>query len=496
MDPHTALHKKLELCSDLPSPAGIALRIIELCQDPDATLSEVAGVVSHDPAIAAKLMRMANSPLYARQRKTENIRQAIALFGLNGTLVLALGFSVVDASRGHQGLLDHNHFWRRALACAITAQLLGARLEPARKEELFLAALLQDIGMLAMEKVEPELYRPLHEKSCHHGEIITLEGDALDCDHADVGAWLLESWNLPDHIIRAVGGSHRPEGADRFTAIVALSSILGDVWWHDDPHARLRQAVTEGAKVLDLETGMLMEIIEAAGQQIQETASTFEVDVAGQLPAELLLEKAHELSSLMTVNTLQETTALREKTEALSQHNQQLKEQSRRDNLTGLYNRAYLDQVLAAEYQLAQENNFPLTVVFIDLDRFKQINDQYGHAVGDQALVHCARIILENTRHSDIVARYGGEEFVAVLPGTDAEGARVVCSRMLESLRQTPLCSETHGEITITASIGIASLDQIADIHGAYDLLRKADRALYSAKHGGRDQLKIYSAGA
>ncbi|HHH35286.1 MAG TPA: GGDEF domain-containing protein [Gammaproteobacteria bacterium] len=494
MDPHTTLRKKLELCADLPSPAGIALRVIELCQDPEATLSEVAGVVSHDPAIAAKLMRMANSPLYARQRKTENIRQAIALFGLNGTLVLALGFSVVDASPDETGFIDHNHFWRRALACAISAQLLGTRLEPARKEELFLAALLQDIGMLALEKVEPELYKPIHEKPSHHEEIISLEEKRLQCDHAAVGAWMLENWNLPDHIIKAVGSSHHPEAGDRFSAIVALSSTLGDVWWHDDPHARLRQAVADGARILNLDSDTLMAIIEAAGPQIQESASAFEVDVAEQLPAELLLEKARELSGLMTVNTLQETTSLREKTEALTQHNQKLKEQSQRDNLTGLYNRAYLDQILAAEYRLAQENNFPLTVVFIDLDRFKQINDKYGHEAGDQALVHCARIILENTRHSDIVARYGGEEFVAVLPGTDASGAEVVCNRMLESLRQTPLCLKDHEQITVTASIGIASLDQIADVHGAYDLLRKADRALYSAKHGGRDQLKIYSA--
>ncbi|MFQ5488403.1 MAG: HDOD domain-containing protein, partial [Gammaproteobacteria bacterium] len=125
-----ALTKKLQLCTELPSPAGIAIRIIELCQDPDTSLGEVASVIGHDPAISAKLMRMANSPLYARQRKIENIRQAISLFGLNGTLTLALGFSVVDSSRQQGGCLDHNHFWRRSLACAISSQLLGARLEP------------------------------------------------------------------------------------------------------------------------------------------------------------------------------------------------------------------------------------------------------------------------------------------------------------------------------------------------------------------------------
>ncbi len=486
--------RQLKLCTELPSPAGIALRIIELCQDPEATLNEVAGVVGRDPAISAKLMRMANSPLYARRRKSENIRQAIALFGLNGTLLLALGFSVVDSSRRGSGCIDHNHFWRRALACAICAQMLGSRIEPALKEELFLAALLQDIGMLAIEKVQPALYQPCQASPCQHEQIIAVERSHLDCDHAEVGGWLLRNWNLPAHIVKAVACSHDAQHDDRFVQIVATAGALGDIWWHDDPGTHFRRAMELCKLRLNLNEDAVADIIETTGRQLQEAAAAFEVDTTGQIPEELLLEKARELFSLMTVNTLRETTALREKTEALTQHNQQLKEQSRRDNLTGLYNRAYLDQILAAEFHLAKENDFPLSVIFIDLDHFKQINDRYGHDIGDRALIHCAQIIQEHTRHSDIVARYGGEEFVAILPGTDAQGAAVVCNRMLESLRQTPLNTDTHGAFTITASIGIAALDDIEDVHGAYDLLRKADRALYSAKHNGRDQIRVYCA--
>ncbi len=488
----SGLTKKLQLCTELPSPAGIAIRIIELCQDPDATLGEVASVIGHDPAISAKLMRMANSPLYARQRKIENIRQAISLFGLNGTLTLALGFSVVDSSRQQGGCLDHNHFWRRSLACAISSQLLGARFEPAKKDELFLAGLLQDIGMLAIEKVEPLVYQDLACKAFNHDQIVSLESNVLSSDHAEVGAWMLNSWNIPEHIVAAVGSSHRRNQTDHFDQIIAVASVLGDIWWHDDQQTSLQQAAGHAQRMLDMSWDDLMQIIEDTGSQLQESATMFEIDIEGQIPAELLLGKAKELMSLMTISTLQEATALKEKTDALTNQNQMLKEQNRRDDLTGLYNRAYLEQLLAAEYQMARDNNFPLSVVFIDLDHFKQINDRFGHQAGDEALVHCARIILENTRHSDLVARYGGEEFVAILPGTDADGAQVVCNRALESLRCSPLVSDDHGEILVTASIGIAVLDGTPDIHGAYDLLRRADRALYTAKNSGRDQLKLY----
>ncbi len=487
-----ALVKKLQLCTELPSPAGIAIRIIELCQDPDASMGEVASVIGHDPAISAKLMRMANSPLYARQRKIENIRQAISLFGLNGTLTLALGFSVVDTSGAQGACLDHNHFWRRSLACAISSQLLGARYEPAKKDELFLAGLLQDIGMLALEKVEPAAYQPLANKTFRHDEIIGLENTVLASDHAEVGAWLLKSWNIPEHIVAAVAASHLDDQSSRFNQIIAVSSTLGDIWWHEDQQASLRQAADRARRLLGMSWDDLMALIEDTGAQLQESATLFEIDIEGQVPADLLLGKAKELMSLMTISTLQEATALKEKTDALTNQNKMLKEQNRRDDLTGLYNRAYLEQLLAAEYQMARDNNFPLSVVFIDLDHFKQINDRYGHQTGDQALVHCARIILENTRHSDLVARYGGEEFVAILPGTDAEGAQVVCGRILDSLRHSPLASDDHGNIVVTASIGIAVLDDNPDIHGAYDLLRRADRALYTAKNSGRDQLKLY----
>ncbi len=471
------------------------MRIIELCQDAEATLNEVAAVVGQDPAISAKLMRMANSPFYARKRKTENIRQAIALFGLNGTLVLALGFSVVGESRRDGGGIDHNQFWRRALACAICAQLLGARLEPARKEELFLAALLQDIGILAIEKVIPGFYAELPPSHIGHEQIATEERERLACDHAEVGAWLLQNWNMPEDLVVAVAHSHRGDPGNRFNQIVAVASLLGDLWWHEeDPQRRLRMAADAAHTDLDVRLEELTEIIEEAAVQLQATASTFDLDVAGHVSPELLLEKARELMSLITVTTLQETSALKEKAEALTTYNQRLREQNRRDNLTGLYNRAYFDQVLAAEYQLARENNFPLSVVFIDLDHFKQINDLYGHEVGDKALVHCARIIQENTRHSDVVARYGGEEFVAILPGTDTGSAQSVCERMLEALRRSPLVLDDGRALIITASIGIAVLDELEQVRDAYDLLRQADRALYKAKDSGRDQLKIYCA--
>ena len=183
---------------------------------------------------------------------------------------------------------------------------------------------------------------------------------------------------------------------------------------------------------------------------------------------------------------------MHEEAESLVARAQELEEAVRRDNLTGLYNRNHLEEILQGECQLAIQNSFPLTVAFIDLDHFKSVNDRFGHQAGDAVLVHCARLLLQNTRHSDIVARYGGEEFVAVLPGTNHAGAQRVCERMSSALRDTPCTLSDGNTITVTASIGVVIFENGNTIHNVYDLLRAADRALYVAKSSGRNRI-VYS---
>lgn len=125
----------LKTCTDLPSPPAIATKVIELSSCETSGLSDVADVVGIDPALSAKLLRMANSPLYTKQRKVENLRQAITLFGLNGTLNIALSFplkqnSVDDRNSG----LNYNLYWKRSLASAILCQDIIQRIGSSSKD--------------------------------------------------------------------------------------------------------------------------------------------------------------------------------------------------------------------------------------------------------------------------------------------------------------------------------------------------------------------------
>jgi diguanylate cyclase len=169
-----------------------------------------------------------------------------------------------------------------------------------------------------------------------------------------------------------------------------------------------------------------------------------------------------------------------------------------KDPLTGLYNRRGLveeaDRVIRAmesELIFASKRRRHLvpqtfSIIFFDLDDFKQINDQYGHEVGDRALKHLASILLDTTRPTDIVARFGGEEFVTLLPGEPEDDAYTAALHILDALRNSPLITESD-RIDITASVGVAEFrvgdDTVADV------IRRADEAMYLAKESGKDQV-------
>lgn len=150
------------------------------------------------------------------------------------------------------------------------------------------------------------------------------------------------------------------------------------------------------------------------------------------------------------------------------------------DPLTGLFNRRVMDQALQREFNRAVRYATPLSVVFIDLDDFKQVNDCYGHGVGDQLLQHLAAQMKELSRSSDLVSRFAGDEFVLILPETDLTKATALLKRMTDTLQQRPLAFD-GGELSVSLSYGIASLPD-PEVVSHDQLLKKADQCLYRHK--------------
>lgn len=162
-----------------------------------------------------------------------------------------------------------------------------------------------------------------------------------------------------------------------------------------------------------------------------------------------------------------------------------LRTSSATDPLTGLLNRRSFDRRFAAAVTDAQRESLPLSVMLLDLDHFKQVNDDHGHAVGDRALMRFAELLLSQSRASDLVARVGGEEFAVVLPGATLDQA----VRRAEQFANAWRVDRSIDGLALTVSIGVADLASAADTTGT--LLMRADAAVYRAKAEGRDRVVL-----
>jgi diguanylate cyclase (GGDEF)-like protein len=178
----------------------------------------------------------------------------------------------------------------------------------------------------------------------------------------------------------------------------------------------------------------------------------------------------------------------------------ELEERSVTDGLTGLKNRRFFDERLAEEFRRAQRYSDPVSLIMIDLDHFKEVNDRHGHPFGDVVLREAAGLIRSSIRDPDICARYGGEEFAVILPKTHLAGAITVAERIWKELgaKSYKVPPEAPGGPSIrqvTASLGIAFYPS-KDISSPELLLRFADEALYQAKRAGRNTICLYQAQA
>jgi diguanylate cyclase (GGDEF)-like protein len=170
----------------------------------------------------------------------------------------------------------------------------------------------------------------------------------------------------------------------------------------------------------------------------------------------------------------------------------ELAEQATRDPLTGLFNRRQLEVLSAEAVAVARRYGRSLSCLMIDLDRFKQINDTYGHAAGDAVLREAAKRFGANSRHADILGRYGGEEFLLLLPETGAAEAVAAAEKLRRVIEATAVDAGGDLMIPVTASIGAASLETgMADPAALY---AAADEALYRAKERGRNRTELYGA--
>lgn len=485
------LRTQLSSCRDLPTLPGVAVELLACIRKSEVDLRELSDIICRDPALTAKILGMLNSPQYGLKKEVSSIHHASALLGLKNIQTVALSFALVRGMRKSdlEGF-DYNRFWKRSILSAAAAQILGELRKTPNGEELFLSALLQDIGMLALQAIVPSEYGTLNQKAGKdHTKLFALERDEFGVDHAEVGGWLAEQWSLPEVFRLSIQGSHSPERIEvpeklkSTIDVVAISGWLAEVWLDRSDSMVYLRGRSWSQLVRGMRKGEIKRVASQMRSWLSDLSALFELQVEDcKQAAQIMLESRDQLVKL-NLETLQHTLEESDLNRCLSDRNQDLREKCFRDSITNLHNRAYLESFLSDQFVLDAAKSVPTSVIFCDIDHFKQVNDSNGHDAGDNCLAQLARLIKGKTRRYDHVVRWGGDEFVLVLTNTDHSAAVRIVERLLKAVQQTSFRLDSGASIPLRISVGCATHNKKTRFSCLEALVGAADLELIKARN-------------
>lgn len=378
----------------LPSPPAIAIEILEAVKDKHADSDSLAGIISSDPALTARILKFANSPLYSSCVKIDSIDRAVTVLGTETLKNIALSFAIAQANNSMQG----------------------------NGEESVLLGLADKIS------------------SAYHGS------------------------NTIDRVkeVHRAFQRHKTIGEEEIAAF-----------------------------------------IDQVGEQSIEMLSSFDIDAGSMKPYSQLLQEANDelgklnLSYEQLIIELKQAKQKSDKlAEELKKTNDQLRLLALRDGLTSLYNHTYFQDALIKEISKAQRYKRILSLIILDLDHFKTVNDTYGHLIGDRVIKRVAAEIKGSIRDADIAARDGGEEFTVILPETGLEGAMQMGERLRNSIEELRLSNDSGIDFGVTVSAGVATYDPHKKrVITTVELIKEADRGLYLSKNQGRNRVSHSKSG-
>lgn len=470
----------------VPTLPIVAMQLLEMTSNPDVSLKEIASLIQSDPGLASKVLKTVNSSFYGLPKPCPSIERAIVILGLKAIKSLVLGFSMVNLTKDMGEELGLGDFWKHTILAAVGARQVAQDIGMPEPDEVFAAALMQNIGVLAMLAVNTEVYAPLLTKTGgNHHQLLKLEQDQLGIDHIQVGTAMAEKWRMPTPIVVGIRHHHditppQDEHEDLVKCIV--SGELATNAMTEQPlgqgYAVLYSTVNAWFGKGDQDVEKLIDDIQDASREV---AKLLEQQI-GEVPsAGELMSRANERMFETQLETQREAD--------------QAKRDAMTDALTGIPNRMHYDQVIVNALADAVTSQQPVAVLFSDADKFKFVNDTYGHPCGDAVLVELAKRVQDTVGGRGTVCRYGGEEFVVVLPGMDTQQGAQVGEEIRQAIADTPFAlagvpGAPDEPLPRTVSVGVACWKPGYEQLTAEQLTQRADKAVYAAKESGRNNVK------
>lgn len=494
------IRQALECCLHLPSPPGIALKILELGRDPDVNLATLAQWIAKDPALASRVLRASHSSLFThRCHSSTNLQQAMVVLGLRATITLALSFSLShDFQEKTASSKNLALVWRRALISASAARLLGLHIGFPDPETLFLAALLQDIGILALHAAVPERYAPILEGLVDHDTLLAQERQILGTDHGVAGAWLMRRWALPESLAMVAEAVHIPAPTaapiqsatpSRDTPLlvhcVAIAGTVADLFLTQDQHGHLAEDLAcDAGERLGLSCQDLNALMQQIAELLPDIAAIYATEVISGAMVSETLEQAHTILSTLNDQLIHEARARKRYLQDMEMAAARHLDLDLPTDSSKVHQRQRFAEMLEQSWTEATHHHWPLTLAFIDIDQLASINQQRGRGAGDAVLQRVLQELIAQTGDHAAITRYGEDEFLVLLPRTSHAAGTALFERLRQTLATEALATEAVlAASPYTVSVGLASHgDQDHYYPHAQALLRAAGYALYAAK--------------
>ena len=488
--------EKVLSSSKLPTLPAVAAKLLQLTSDPDVELRDIAELVQYDQALSAKILRTINSSYYSLAQPCPSITRALAFMGLNTVKSLVLGFSLVELTRHCEDSFDLEDYWRRCVYSAAAARRIALVTSMCDPDEAFIAALLQDVGMLAMHAVLGREYdQLLAGVADNHMMLPRHETAVLGFNHAEAGAGLGERWSLPGRLVEPIRRHHQRGGPFGQQNPLVNAVILG---------FRISNLTSTGdhKPVLDMVSAMSQSIFHMTPEDerrvllettedARELSQLLDVQV-GELPdIEAMLADADDamirLKAERDLHTVPpRRAAMRPVAESMT------------DGLTGVGNRDHFNRELTNLFDKARRTDGYLGLILVAADRFSALTDALGAAAGDATLRVIGQRLQESLGQVGVVCRSGGEQFAVIVPGATRPEVARMAERARRHIEREHV--DLHGAgtdveaVQVTASIGVAALEPalVGSLHDSQLLIPLAARALDSARHAGGNCVRIF----
>ncbi len=483
MDP--SLVKLIET-NGLPSPPGVAFRLLELYDKEDLDISEISQVIGADPVLASKLISYCNSPLLARAMRVSSVNQAVVAVGLRAVKMISLSFSLMSTpiSKREESFFDYTRFWNRSLATAIAARTIAEHIRSDR-ESCFLMGLMLNIGQLALGHAFQHEYQVASKDARSAGKpLVEMELNQWGIDRYELGAELLQQWRFPSQmtdIIRSHAQRQQPQqnGVSEIRKTLELADRMAELLFLDDVQGEWIDLMKQTACAqLEIEPEAFDALFDQFVQSWTEYATVLSFDCSHAKTFEELESQARRGIAEISMGLFAENIKINEE-------NHELRTNVFMDPLTGLKNRRAYNKEASAELERCKRANGMFVMMVIDIDHFKAVNDQFGHDVGDKLLIRVAETLIDHTRRYDTVFRIGGEEFVVMLADFDPQAIEAAAERFRNSIESLEF-SANGQTLQVTVSIGVACCAAMS--RELDEIFREADQALYDAKSEGRNR--------